>query len=252
MNHPRLSRWLAAHSVVVKLIFVSMKIAVPFSELSHGFSVISEKFAHLIIMVTFRLCCCLQCIADSDRTIYDARIGYGEYALYTVAAQCTVYTVHITQWTFEVGLQQEVIVIVTAHRSRYFCYPISTERTSHRRSAFLVLEIHAYLQFIGHGRLFGALPRRTDVIMLYGYCRNVCARNNNWCFAWPHFAFRKKSIGPNVITYLADKCKASPVHVFIYRNCVVCLRIRVSLTYSITHRAHSTINGTKSEQKYLF
>lgn len=43
------------------------------------------------------------------------------------------------------------------------------------------------------------------------YCRNECARNNNnWCFAWPHFA-RSRSIYKKVITHLADECEARVV-----------------------------------------
>lgn len=52
---------------------------------------------------------------------------------------------------------------------------------------------NTYLLFIGHGHLFGTLPKRTDVIIL----NDIAATSApeiiiiSWCFAWPHFAWSR-------------------------------------------------------------
>lgn len=159
-----------------------------------------KKFAHLIIMTTFHFCSCF-----CSHTIYHRARKW------TTASKLTTNTFW-AQWTDFDGLQHTAeshAAYGALYSNRYFYYRILPKRNFQRRW-FLVLE--TYIFVIHRSRTFiwnvGEAHRRHCLVQ---YCRIVCARNNNWCLAWPHFALCKKSIGLKVITYLADEWEASSV-----------------------------------------
>lgn len=197
---------------------------------SYGSWVISKKFAHLKIMTAFRF---MSLFTMSHVPPENAELNINHrkwttaaklvrFAKNTFCAQCT----HILN---SLATQQEAVYDSCNRPYTLVCsccriwadkkygarYGGWWRRTIFQHRCFLVccaLAIHAYLLFIGHGRLFGTLPKRTDVIIRWDIAA-TWAPETTIIIDVLHGRIlcrgaRKKSIDIKVITHLADEFEA--------------------------------------------